>query len=183
MLIARRRMSRKYEDDMEYLEKKPEPSVEPSQGQNFVLEDAEESSDFDHFGNSVEVTVPPAAHAYQQQDAYLTHGQTANMSEGYENQGYYPQQSYAPHEYGIAYPPMEPYAADDAYGGIDDAYAGMPNPFGEVTSELPAALRPSGQQSRTVNLPPAAYRPQDLPHNSIDSFYGSPAGPSHGHVM
>ncbi|KAG1783102.1 hypothetical protein EV702DRAFT_1274590 [Suillus placidus] len=180
MLIARRRVSRSYEDDMEYLEKKPEPSVEPSQSQNFVVGDAEESSDIDHFGNSMEVTVPPAAHFYSQQDVY--HGQAANSSEGYENQGYYPQDAYAPHEYGIAYPPTEPYAAEDPYGGIDEAYGGMPNPFDDGGSGLPAALRPSVQRTQTVIAPPAAYRSPDL-HHSIDSFYGSSTGASNGHAM
>lgn len=182
MLIARRRASRSYEDDMEYLEKKPEPSFEPSQSHNFVVGDAEESADMDHFGNSMEVTVPPAAHLYPQQDVYHPHGQATNSSEGYENQNYYPQEAYAPHEYGIAYPPTEPYAAEDPYGGIDEAYGGMPNPFDDDGSGLPAALRPSVQRSRTVIPPPAAYRSPDL-HHSIDSFYGSSTGASNGHPM
>lgn len=204
-MIARRRASRSYEDDMEYLEKKPEPSVH-SQSQNFVVGEAEESLDSDNFDNSMEVTVPPAAHFYTQQDAYHAHGQAVNSiegyenqgyhpqeayhahgqavnsSEGYENQGYYPQEAYAPHEYGIAYPPTEPHAAEDPYGGIDEAYAGMPNPFDDAGSELPAALRPYVQRSLTVNSPPTAYRSPDL-HHSIDSFYGSSTGASHGHAM
>lgn len=184
-MIARRRVSRSYEDDMEYLEKKPEPSVEPSQSQNFVVEDAEESPDIDHFGNSMEVAVLPAAHFYSQQDVY--HGQAANSNEGYETQGYYPQEVYAshevyaPHEYGIAYPPTELYAAQDPYGGIDET-GGMPNPFDNDESELPAALRPSVQRTRTLIPPPAAYHSPDL-HHSIDSFYGSSVGASNGHVM
>jgi hypothetical protein len=180
MMIARRRISRSYEDDMEYLEKKPEPSLEPSQSQNFVVGDAEESSDIDHFGNSMEVTVPPAAHFYPQQDLY--HGQAANSSDGYENHGYYPQEVYAPHEYGIAYPPMEPSAAEDPYGGIDETYGGMPNPFDDAASGLPAALRPSVQRSRTLIPPPAVFHSPDL-HHSIDSFYGSSTGASNGHAM
>ncbi|KAG1761350.1 hypothetical protein EDD22DRAFT_19825 [Suillus occidentalis] len=179
MLIARRRVSRSYEDDMEYLEKKPEPSVAPSQSQNFVVGEAEESSDIDHFGNSMEVTVPPAAHFYPQQDVY--HGQAAITSEGYENQGYYPQETYAPHEYGIAYPPTESYAAEDPYGGIGETDGGMPNPF-DSGSGLPAALRPSVQRTRTLIPPPTAYRSPDL-HHSIDSFYGSSTGASNGHVV
>lgn len=181
MLIARRRGSRSYEDDMEYLEKMPEPSVEPSQNQSFVVGDAEESSDIDHFGNSMEVTVPPAAHFYSQQDVY--HGQAANTgSEGYENQGYYPQDVYAPHDYGIAYPPAESYVAEDPYGGIDGTYEGMPNPFDNGGSGLPAALQPSVQRARTLIPPPTAYRSPDL-HHSIDSFYGSSTGASNGHAM
>ncbi|KAG1846799.1 hypothetical protein DFJ58DRAFT_488530 [Suillus subalutaceus] len=180
MMIARRRVSRSYEDDMEYLEKKPEPSVEPSQSQSFVVGDAEESSDIDHFGNSMEVTVPPAAHFYSQQDVY--HGQAANGSEGYENQGYYPHEVYAPHEYGIAYPPTEPYAAEDPYGGIDETCGGMPNPFDDVGSGLPAALQPSVQRTRTLIPPQAAYCSPDL-HHSVDSFYGSSTGASNGHAM
>lgn len=179
-MIARRRLSRSYEDDMEYLEKKPEPSVERSQSQNFVVGDAEESSDIDHFGNSMEVTLPPAAHFYSQQDVY--HGEAANSREGYENQGYYPQDVYAPHEYGIAYPPTEPYAAEDPYGGIDETCEGMPNPFDDVGSGLPAALRPSVQRSRTLIPPPTAYHSPDL-HHSVDSFYGSSTGASNGHAM
>lgn len=181
MLIARRRASRSpFEDDMEYLEKKPEPSVEPSQSQNFVVGDAEESSDIDHFGNSMEVAVPPTAHFYSQQDVY--HGQAANSHEGYENQGYYPQKTYTPHEYGIAYPPTESYTAEDPYGGMDETDGGMPNPFDDDGSGLPAALRPSVQRARTLIPPPAAYRSPDL-HLSIDSFYGSSTGASNGHVM
>lgn len=180
-MIARRRRSRSYEDDMEYLEKMPEPSVEPSQNQSFVVGDAEESSDIDHFGNSMEVSVPPVAHFYSQQDVY--HGQAANTgSEGYENQGYYPQEVYAPHDYGIAYPPTEPYAVEDPYGGIDGTYEGMPNPFDGGGSGLPAALQPSVQRARTLIPPPTAYRSPDL-HHSIDSFYGSSTGASNGHAM
>jgi hypothetical protein len=165
---------------MEYLEKKPEPPVEPSHSQNFVVGDAEESADIDHFGNSMEVTLPPAAHFYAQQDVY--HEQAANFSEGYEDPGYYPQETYAPHEYGIAYPPTQSYAAEDPYGGLAETDGGMPNPFDNDGSGLPAALRPSVQRTRTFIPPPTAYRSPDL-HHSMDSFYGSSTGASNGHVM
>ncbi|KAG2154976.1 uncharacterized protein EDB93DRAFT_127016 [Suillus bovinus] len=180
MMIARHRVSRSYEDDMEYLEKKLEPSVEPSQSQNFIVGDAEESQDMDHFGNSMEVTVPPAAHFYSQRDVY--HGQAANGSEDYENQGYYSQEVYTPDEYGIAYPPTEPYGAQDPYGGIDESYGEMPNPFDNDGSGLPATLRSPVQRSRTLVPPPTAYHSPDHPH-SIDSFYGSSTGASSGHAM
>lgn len=174
MMIARRRLSRPYEDDMEYLEKKLEPAVELSQSQNFVIGDLEESSDLSHVSNSMEVTVP--THLYQQH-VDLGRGQITNESDGYENQGYYPQGAYPPQVYGIAYPSRESYAAADPYGGIDES-SGMPNPFDDVATELPATSRPSSQQLRTSSPPLTAYL-----HRSIDSFYGSSAGASHGHAM
>lgn len=177
-MIARRRASRPYEDDMEYLEKNREPPVELSQSQNFVVGDVEELSDLSHISQSMEVTVPPAAHLYPQHDVYLAHGHTANESDGFENQGYYPQVAYAPQEYGIAYPPRESFAAEDAYGGLDEARSGMPNPFDNVATEPPAASQQSDQYLRTASPPLTAYL-----HRSIDSFYGSSAGASHGHAI
>lgn len=177
MLIARRRASRSYEDDMEYLEKKHEPAVETSQSQNFVIGDADELSDLSHVNNSMEVTIPPAAHLYPQHDIYFPRGH-ANGSDGSDNQGYYSHVAYAPQQYGIAYPPGESYAEEDAYGGMDEAQSEMPNPFDSVATELPAASQDSSQRLRTATPPLTAYL-----HRSIDSFYGSSAGASHGHVM
>jgi len=163
---------------MEYLEKNREPPVELPQSQNFVVGDVEELSDLSHVSQSMEVTVPPAAHLYPQHDVYLAHGHTANESDGFETQGYYPQVAYAPQEYGIAYPPRESFAAEDAYGGFDEARSEMPNPFDNVATEPPAASQHSDQYLRTASPPLTAYL-----HRSVDSFYGSSAGASHGHAI
>ena len=174
MMIARRRVSRSYDDDMEYLEKKLDPAVEHSQDQDFVVGDIEDLSDLSHVSNTMEVTVPPAAHLHPQYDVY---GQTTNGSDGHEGQDYYPQGAYPPQVYGIAYPSRESYAAADPYGGIDES-SGMPNPFDNVATELPAASQHSNQQLRTPSPPLTTYL-----HRSIDSFYGSSATASHGHAM
>jgi hypothetical protein len=178
MLIARRRSSRPHEDDMEYLEKNPEPPLQFPQSSNFVVGDIEESSDLSHASHSMEVTVPPAAHFYPQDDVYIVHGQTTSGSDGYENQGYYPHEAYIPQEYGIAYPPRDSFAAEDAYGGMAEVHEGMPNPFDDAATELPAASQHSNQQLRTITPPLTAYL-----HRSVDSFYGSSGAGSHGHAI
>ena len=170
LLIAKRRRSRSYEEDTEFLDDTPDLSADPPMTQVTPPDDTF-SSDHGHYNAPpMALATPPAA--YYPDHAYALHPQ-AFLADPLGSHGYpagYTQDSaqriYSPGDYGIAYPPSTPRVDPN-----------MPNPHDFADSEpdstpapppqttLPDALRPS------VNATPTVPKQWANTRFSVDSFY------------
>lgn len=171
LLIARRRRSRSYEEDTEYLDKSPDLSTDPPITNVTSLDDVS-NSDHAHYGAPPMALVTPPA-AYYPDHAYALHPQ-AFSSEAYPQQPPHPypgastrdyaaQRIYSPEDYDIAYPPrIDPTIPNShQFAGVQLDSAPVP----PTQSALPNALRPS------VNAAPSAPKQWPGTRFSVDSFY------------
>ena len=166
LLIMRRRHSRSYDEDMEYLDRTPDLSHDPPMTQ--VTSDDGFTSDHGHYGTSpMALASPPAA--YYPDHAYAFHPQAFPASSpplhGHPaayTQDYPAQHIYSPDGHNMTYPTSTP--------RVD---SNMPNPHEFADVELdsspgptpPNALRPSVRPS------PAIPKQWGNARFSVDSFY------------
>jgi hypothetical protein len=168
LLIARRRRSRAYEEDNEYLDNTPDLSADPPMTQVIPPDDTF-SSDHGHYNAPpMALATPPAA--YYPDHAYALHPQAFSAdppgSHGYPagyTQDYAPQRIYSPGDYGIAYPPSTPRVDANMPNPHDFAEDSTPAP--PTQTPLPDALRPS------VNATPTVPKQWANTRFSVDSFY------------
>ncbi|KAF9226647.1 hypothetical protein BS17DRAFT_775927 [Gyrodon lividus] len=188
MLVARRRHSSGSEEDMEYLDKGSEPSVDPPMREMGahsppIVED-ESMTDAGHYaGPPMPLTTPPVVY-YSDYDysgadtqaypvANPQYGYTVSGVQGYTQgypavyaQDYATHNMYSPQDYGVTFTPQAAHV--DSGMPNPDEFTDVeldPAPVSSTAAAIPSALRPS---VRSTPTPP--HQPAD-PHYSIDSFY------------
>lgn len=178
LLIARRRRSRSYEEDTEFLDKSPDLSADPPITQVTSVDDGT-TTDHAHYGAPPMAFVTPPA-AYYPDHAYALHPQAFSPDvypptgpHGYPSpyplastQDYAAQHTYSPEDYDIAYPPQ-----------ASRVGANMPNPYEFTDVELDSAPVPSSQPALpnalrpSIKSTPSAPNQWATPRISVDSFY------------
>lgn len=170
LLIIRRRHSRSYEEDMEYLDKSPNRSSDLPMNQVISADDGF-TSEHGHYTASPMVASPPTV--YYPDNAYALHPQAFSPdpsgSHGYPTgytQDYAAQHIYSPDDYHIGYPPSTPHIESN-----------MPNPHGFSDVELASTPVPPAQAAPPDVLRPSVKSAQSTPKQwentrfSVDSFY------------